>query len=355
MKRGKAYDTSQCRLCWLWYHNEKYRAKWKDYTDSGTVIPVEEKRSKPGVSNDLRLHFPLCPGDTLVGSSCLEALHTQHPGKYKTDVSGTAAEAIFENNPHVTRLENARTITMKYPLIHQCNQRPIHFIEACTDYLGEKLGIRLTPPTRPSLYLSDEEKGWMNQVEQSFGYKGKYWVVCSGIKSDYTVKGWGHKNYQAVVNKTQGEIQWVQVGELGHNHPLLDGVLDLRGKTDTRQLIRLCYNAQGGLGGVSFLHHIMAAFAKPMVTLASGMEPRRWEEYSTGRMLSRHGALPCCQENSCWKSRVVPLNDKDSKNSNLCTLPVFTPEPLPKCLAMIHPEEVVEAINSYYIGGVLSR
>lgn len=285
----------------------------------------------------------------------MDLLHAQHPGKYLTDVSGTAAEAIFENNPHRSYLDDATSYTMHYPLIQECNQRPVHYLQGQVEYLGKALGIPLIcNVSKPSLYISDIEKSWTNQVETTFGYKGKFWLVCSGVKADYTVKGYGKSNYQEVVNKTRGAIQWIQVGQADHNHPPLDGVLNLVGKTDTRQLIRLCYNAQGGLGGVSFMHHVFAALSKPMVTLASGMEPRRWEEYPTGRMLSRHGALPCCRETACWKARVVPLGDGDSKNGNLCSLPVFTPEPVPKCLAMIPPDEVVSAIRSFYEGGVLT-
>jgi hypothetical protein len=27
--KGSAYDTSQCRLCWLYYHDVEYREHWQ--------------------------------------------------------------------------------------------------------------------------------------------------------------------------------------------------------------------------------------------------------------------------------------------------------------------------------------
>ncbi len=306
--------------------------------------------------NKIRLHFPLCPGDTLVGTTAIECLHNQHPGKFLTDVSGTAVDAIFENNPHITKLDNAEKITMNYPLINQCNQRNIHFVEAYVHYLADKLNVKIECTyNKPFLYLSDKEKKWINQVEEIANYKGKFWLICSGNKNDYTVKSWGHHNYQSVVDALYGEIQFVQIGESGHNHKPLNNAINLLGKTSQRQLIRLSWHAQGGLGAVSYLHHIFSAFQKPFVCIASGMEPTTWEKYNTEIYLTRQGCLPCCKTGGCWKARTTKLGDDDKKDANICLLPVIGPETIPKCMVMIHPEEVVKAVRSYYLGGLLSH
>jgi ADP-heptose:LPS heptosyltransferase len=298
----------------------------------------------------LLLQFSLSPGDTVVGTAAIECLHQQHPGKYLTAVAGTAAEAIFANNPHISaRLDKPRPVLMEYPLVHQSGQRLTHFIEGYVRHLSEQLGISVEPlANRPYLYLSDEEKSWVDQVEEITGKKAPYWVVCSGVKPDYTVKGWGHSNYQKVVGALADKVFFVQVGEAGHSHPPLDGVLNLVGKTDTRQLIRLCYNARGGLGGVSLLHHVMAAFEKPMVTLASGMEAVSWERYNSEVFLHRGACLPCGNRGKgCWKARVAPLGDSSSKDTSLCERPA---EGIPGCLALIRPEEVIDAIMAYEEG-----
>ncbi len=198
---------------------------------------------------------------------------------------------------------------------------------------------------RPILYLSEQEKAMPPQVE------GPYWVICSGVKQDFTVKAYGHDAYQAVIDATP-DIQWVQVGERHHGHRPLRGVVDLLGQTNARQLIRLCFQAQGGLGGESFLHHIFAALQKPFVCLASGFLPPSWVQYPTTTILHRHGKLQCCATRPCWKSRVVALGDGSRHDKKLCLLPVLDgPEPVPRCLDLIPPSEVAAAIRSY--GGVL--
>lgn len=308
----------------------------------------------------IRLQYHQCPGDTLVSTGAVECLMRQYPGQYLVDVEGTDAHAIFENNPHITRglTGDVQVVRMDNPLINECDKRPVHFLQSYTDHLAKILGIDLKlTVNRPYLYLSDQEKEWLPQVQEVTGKKTKYWVVCSGVKNDYPIKGWGHQNYQEVVDGLRGQVQFVQVGKVEHGHPLLNGVLDLRGKTDTRQLIRLCYHAQGGLGGESVLHHLFAALQKPFVCLASGFLPTSWVSYPTTTILHKAKMLSCCDRSKgcCWKARIVKLNDGDGKDGNLCEKPfVLGGETIPQCLALIHPEEVVAAIRAYYAGGVLS-
>lgn len=287
------------------------------------------------------------PGDALVMTAAVQSLHAKYPGKYKT-ACDTSCNAIFEHNPMIQSVgENARKIKMEYPLIHKSNQLPVHFVQGFTDFLGKELGIDLPLATRrPLLFLSKEEQGWVNQVEEATGYKGKFWLVNAGTKPDYTVKGWGHFNYQQVIDALYGRVVFVQVGESHHQHRALKGAINFIGKTDSRQLIRLAYHSQGAITGVSFLHHIMAAFQKPCVTIASGMEPKSWEMYETGTYLSCHGMLPCCRVGACWKSVVEPKEKKA-----VCVLPIYGEEEvIPKCMAMINPMTVVKAIEDYHFG-----
>lgn len=298
----------------------------------------------------------MCPGDILVMSGAIECLHQQYPNQYLTDVK-TSADAIYENSPRITKLDDdVTTIKMEYPLINECNQRPVHFLQGYVDYLGHMLGINLVcRVTRPYLYLSDDEKKWLPQVQEITKRPIKYWIINAGIKSDYTTKAWGVENYQKVVDLLKGKVQFVQIGEKHHNHPKLNNVIDMIGKTDTRQLIRLCYNAEGGLGPITFIQHIFAAFEKPYVCLLGGREPLQWEHYSTQTMMSTVGALPCCKTGGCWMSRIEPLGDKDSKDTSLCRFPVFTSSGvIPKCMSLISPESVSECILRYYYGGILS-
>src|SRR5690606_11064954 len=135
-------------------------------------------------------------------------------------------------------------IDCEYPLIHRSNQEPNHFLHAFPAFLCGKLGLRI-PVTafRGGMHISDAEKGWMSRVEEIKGEGSRFWIVSAGGKYDYTVKWWNIRRYQRVVDRFRGAIDFVQVGEAGHHHPPLQGVVDLRGQTDLRQLVRLVYHA----------------------------------------------------------------------------------------------------------------
>lgn len=299
---------------------------------------------------DLCLSNKQSAGDVLCLTACIESLMTLYPNTYRIMVD-TSCNAVFENNPHITQMnkDDCKVIEMNYPLIHSSGKIGIHFIEAFCDYLGKQLNIELPcVVNKPFIYLSDEERQWMSVIEELTGQK-KAWVVSSGIKSDYTVKGWGYHNYQTVINHFKNKILFVQVGESHHNHKKLDNVLDLIGKTDTRQLIRLIYHSQGVLCGVSFLHHLANSFEKPNVTIASSMESLRWERYSTGVFLQTT-QLPCANKgNGCWKTKITSNNPDET-----CLLPVLSKEEfIPKCMDMIIPKTVIEEIEKYYESGML--
>jgi ADP-heptose:LPS heptosyltransferase len=287
-------------------------------------------------------------------TAAIESLHRLYPGRYRTAVE-SPCPALYEHNPLIEdpgRLKNARRIDMGYPLVNLSNQRPVHFLEGYCEFLGGELGIPLPcQVNRPILHLSAEEQSWWPQVAEIAGKRINYWVVNAGTKKDFTAKGWGRHNYQAVVDALYGRIQFVQIGEAGHRHEPLRGVINLVGKTDLRQLVRLCFHAQGGLGPSTLLQHLCAALEKPYVCLLGGREPVAWTSYPQQITLHTIGQLSCCAGKACWKSRTVKLGDGDPKDDSLCEQPVLEPEPVPRCLALIRPEQVVRAIEAYYVGG----
>lgn len=178
---------------------------------------------------------------------------------------------------------------------------------------------------------------------------------------DFTIKWWNNERYQAVVDHFAGKLEFVQVGEAHHKHPALENVVDLRGATTLRQLIRLMYQADGALCSVSLLMHLAAAVPgkrgmplnRACVVVAGGREPPQWVAYPHHQFIHTVGALRCCDNGGCWKSRTLPLGDGDEKDQphELC---VDVVGDLPRCMHMITPEEVIRRIEMYYSGGALS-
>ena len=72
------------------------------------------------------------PGDILMLTAAVRDLHSAYPGHFQTDVR-TSADAIWENNPHITPLRDdqpgVRTLDMHYVLRklaqHACGTLPL--------------------------------------------------------------------------------------------------------------------------------------------------------------------------------------------------------------------------------------
>ena len=316
--------------------------------------------------NKLILRSFQSPGDILMLTAAVRDLHAAFPGQFQTDVR-TSADALWINNPYVTRMKERRvrgvqSMDMHYPLIHQSNQRPYHFIHGYIQHLEEQLKLKI-PVTRfhGDIHLSAQEKaapppGADQALPESF------WIVIAGGKYDFTAKWWNPASYQKVVDHFRGRIAFVQCGEQGHWHPKLSGVIDMVGKTSPRDYVRLMHYADGVLCPVTFAMHLAAAVEtrpgklrrRPCVVVAGGREPTHWEAYPHHQFISTVGALTCCADGGCWKSRCQLVGDGDAKDRReLCEQPVQVMADLriPRCMDMITPEDVIRRIEFYLEGG----
>jgi len=309
------------------------------------------------------IHDGLSPGDITVLTGALKALHDQYPGRFLTDVR-TPCPALWENNPRVTPMQDGegrhinacydadRAFPQRpvYATINACNERPIHMLEAYCEGLAHALELpRLTPSNwlQPSITLSDDEKRWISQVQEITGKPNRFWIVNSGIKRDYTAKRWN--GFQEVVDRTKERVTWVQVGSLEHDHRPMEGVIDLLGKTDLRQLVRLVYHAEGMLCGVTALAHLAhwiergpaSPFRRHAVIIGGGREPPHWFAYPGQHVVHTIGEFDCCAQGGCWKSRVEALPEFPEKNDSLC---VHSRGNQGLCMESIRPADVAQLV-----------
>jgi ADP-heptose:LPS heptosyltransferase len=302
------------------------------------------------------------PGDILMLTAAVRDLHACYPGRFVTDVR-TSCPDLWQNNPHLTPLSEddpgIRVVDCHYPLIHHSNTRPYHFIHGFIEHLNDTLGLQIKPTQfRGDLHLSDEERRWFEAVIGRKGRPPRFWMFASGGKFDYTIKWWDARRYQKVVDHFAGRLDFVQVGEAQHHQPALRRVIDLRGQTTLRQLVRLMHHAEGALSAVSLLMHLAAAVPvrpgmplnRACVVIAGGREPPHFTFYPHHQYLHTVGALLCCDNGGCWKSRTKPLGDGDPKDRELCLDVVGD---LPRCMDMITAAEVIRSIERYYDGGAL--
>ena len=335
--------TAGLALRWLRQNDEERLAQVKSELYGylqGCANRTPAKNGEAAKADCLRLVCELSPGDMMTLTAAVESLVKAYPGKWKIQVAGTAMD-IWQNNPHIHELdcgeqETALLIKMEYPVIHRSNQTHVPFVAGYTDFLGAVLGVNLPLlVNRPHLYLSADEKSWMSQIQELTGDRRPYAIVDAGVKSDYTAKQWPVEYYQEIVNQTKDQIEWVQIGSAEHDHPLLDNVIDLRGETDTRQLIRLVYHCQLAIGPVTFLQHLSAAWEKPYLCMLGGREPLTWVNYPKQHTFHTIGQLSCCQDTACWKSKITG-------GDSVCEFPVLTGiRPVGKCMQSITPTEVL--------------
>jgi hypothetical protein len=122
-------------------------------------------------------------------TAAVRDLHRAHPSQFQTDVR-TSAEALWENNPHITRLREGEPgvslLDMHYPLIHQSSQRPYHFIHGYVQFLEQQIHLAI-PVTRfqGDIHLAEAEK----QLPAALAERGipeGFWIVVADGKYDFT-------------------------------------------------------------------------------------------------------------------------------------------------------------------------
>jgi ADP-heptose:LPS heptosyltransferase len=300
------------------------------------------------------------PGDVLMLTAAVRDLHIAAPRQFQIDVR-TSGEELWQNNPHLTPLNESdagiETLDMHYPLINQSNQRPYHFLHGFTQYLEQRLGLRI-PVTRfhGDVHLSDVER--RGPLPSDWNVPNRFWIIIAGGKYDFTAKWWNPECFQQVVNHFCGDIQFVQCGEAGHWHPPLDGVTNLVGKTGLREFVQLMHHADGVLCPVTMAMHLAAAVEtipsrpqhRPCVVVAGGREPPHWEAYPFHQFISNVGTLSCCADGGCWKSRCQLVGDGDEKDHrNLCEQPVEVAPNLQisRCMDRITARDVIRRIEMF--------
>jgi len=314
------------------------------------------------------------PGDIVILSAAIRDLKLSHPDiEIGLDCS---CKEIFENNPYIVPFGSMKKgdpgvefYKAEYPLIHESNEGQYHFIHGFRKWMEDTLDLKIKATKfRGDIHLSDEERGWMSQIDE-MGISDKFWIIVNGGKTDYSCKWPNPLIMQEVVKYFKGKITFVQIGENGKNHfhPPLKNVINLVGKTDLRQLIRLVYNSIGVLSPVTLAMHLAQAVeskhglhTRPCVVLGGCREGVVWEKYSDHQYLHRL-IKGCAPYSGCWRSRATKINDGDDKDKkDLCDYPIEIDYPykegklkIARCINMITPHDIIRAVETYYEGGIL--
>ena len=273
------------------------------------------------------------------------------------------------HNPNLTALDeqdpNVEWIDCEAACNGEGDGSPIRRFHGFLQYFNMLPEVRIKPSHfRGDIHLSRKEKSWFSQVQELTREKIPFWLVSTGSEDRASTNRWGEGRFQAIVNEFKDRILFVQVGtERDHSSELdgvLDGVIDLRGKTDLRQLIRLVHHAQGVLCPVNLLMHLAAAVEtgsgaanRACVVIAGGSHPPQWQRYPTHQYLHTIGALPCCESTGCGR-RWTHSPGGSSMADSLDDICVDTIGDLAHCMQMIGEPSVITAIGRYFDGGLLN-
>lgn len=302
------------------------------------------------------------PGDLICLAHAVISLHLSHPNKYLTDVRSPCSE-IFENNPYITLLDEkdpeVEVIDVQYPDIHQSSQKPLFYINSMTRYVAEVLKEKIEPaPWNNIIYINEQERHWYSAIYEILGKDVPWILIAPGWKCDFPVKAWSNDRWQQLID-TFPELIFVHAGLQNNFHiqPKLTGknLINLVNKCDTRQFLRLVYNSAATISLCSF--PMMASYAVPYhprfggqkrlgICLFSARESITWQHGPNQHFLHSSGLLPC---SGCWKSRIIPLNDGDPKDKELCLKPVQlkTGQVISACMDLIWVEEVIAVLRKW--------
>ena len=234
---------------------------------------------------------------------CTVALREMRKRKRRGVWMMTRFPGLFERNPDVDmvvpfdgryeRLVNwagGRAWYVQYGgHDHEADQSPIpkrHIISL----MCQACDISGPVTLRPYLHLSDEERAAGRLAPRQIALHSSGMSAYSAMKN----KEWFADRMQAVVHALRGDYTLVQLGSA--HDPLLDGCLDLRGKTSIRESAAIIASSTLLLGQVGFLMHLTRAVDRPAVIIYGGREMPWQSGYSCNTNLTTE--LPC---SPCWR------------------------------------------------------
>jgi ADP-heptose:LPS heptosyltransferase len=298
-------------------------------------------------------------GDAVVMTAAVRDLKTIRPDWCINIHTRPDLLQVWDNNPHLTRgvTLDDRDVQIIKPdyrsVMGEARLRPIHFIAAFHRVIGKQLGFEIPVQSfRPDLHIAS----WERRDDANPAGRKNFWVVMAGGKSDMTVKWWPW--YQKLVDLLRDRVSFVQAGAARDHHPALDGALDLRGRTDARQFIRLIDHADGVVCPITAAMHIAAGLPgprggyKPAVVIAGGREEPHWEAYPGHQYIHTVGQLECCSARACYRSAAAVVDDLSKKRATNRRCLNLHPGGVSgldyaRCMTMISPEQVAQHILRY--------
>jgi len=219
----------------------------------------------------------------------------------------------FKKIPTILRASLISALSKKYKSIHEFTPE-LHNGDLLPDYMqanpdeNQKHLIQLHSQHWPytltyekpavEIFITPEE---CKDVHTKFGLIPRtYCLLHSEGKQSFTPnKDWGYENFQQIIDLSKDDIQWLQVGM--PSDAALNDAIDLRGKTNLRELAALIQSSSLILCTEGLYTHMASAVGTRSVTIYSGFLNANASTYHDTIAIQKRGVecAPCWLQTPC--------------------------------------------------------
>ena len=188
--------------------------------------------------------------------------------------------------------------------------------------MGKRIGVHVRD-VRPDCYI---DMTFLDQFRSTWRDLPRPHVLVQRRTSNYTPnKNWPDTSWKKLIGVILKTATVIEIGEKseGHVHFAFPNYVDLRGKTDVRELVACVAAADIVVAPVSGPVHIAAAVRTPAVVILGGYELPENTAYPGNRIL--YTPMEC---SPCWLRTPCPIDRE--------------------CLRRISPESVQKAIDEVW-------
>lgn len=227
------------------------------------------------------------PGDTLLTATICRNVHARWPRLRINCV--TPNPELLEHDPAIQSLNRPETffsVWSWYPDLVGRRDGTTHLLRETFDRLswgGQPYDQRCR------VHLTAEEK---RRGRERLGATTRP-ILTFSTQSKEVVKNWPVESWRAALAVLRGRFHLVQLGDA--SEPEFEGVQRFAGRLSLRESMGVLANAQGYVGGVSFLMHAASGLDVPAVIIYGGRETPANSGY-TGNV-NLYSAVPC---SPCW-------------------------------------------------------
>jgi ADP-heptose:LPS heptosyltransferase len=274
-------------------------------------------------------------GDALLITPALAALRQAHPAaRIVVYCEHPFFKDLYRHNPDISRVVRVKGFRKScYELLYDMGLLRVSVLDfkpyqpgksywkSGTELAGEMLGVTVSDPRIRAYTLPQEDEEARRTLAP---YPAP--IIINPATLGFAYKQWSHRNWEAVIR--QVEAPFIQVGL--RQEPLLEGAVDLRGRTSIRQTMALVKNAAGYAGVDSFVSHLAGAFAVPAVVIFGPTTPVVWGHANAVNIWKNH-QVSCAPCFGVLQTAGCPYGHR--------------------CMEAVTVAEVVEAISSRILAG----